>query len=233
MTIETLVSSSITNLDGGATNYTGIALRNTRGMGAAATLKVVEDYVTVSAAASESIGSTFRIVRFPTSSIIRQVQICSDANTSSAAPAGDAPTAGEGAFGNGIDDGTPAAVAGQIPTIPGAGEVTSVSVYDNPNILFGTYTVQSHLVGIPWGTDITLGGAAGLEANNYILNIPTSGLNPNMQQPLWEGFGFTGGQGYAQDPGGFFDLMAYVSTAAATGGSGTRHLWARVAYIEA
>ena len=233
-----LTSTSIQNLDGGATNYSGMVLRNTRGMGDAANLKRIEDYVNVPAA-DLTVGSTFRLVRIPTGAIVKKVTIYSDgpldtnsdptlaldfniafsdANTSAVGGA-----LNDGAYGYQIDDGTPAALAGQIPTSAGTGAVTPVATYSSPNILFGTYTVQSHTVGIPWGTDITLGGVTGLASNNYTI--------ADMQKPLWAIFGFTGGQGYAQDPGGWFDLLAYVSVGAATG---TNHnLWASVDYIEA
>lgn len=238
MTTYYLTSTSIKNLDGGATNYTGIPLRNSRGMGDAGFMKRVEDYVNIPAA-DLTVGSTFRLVRIPTGAIVKKVTIYSDgpldtnsspvlaldfniafsdANTNAVGAA-----AGDGSYGNSVDDGTPANLAGQIPTSANTGAVTTVSAYSSPNILFGTYTVQSHTVGIPWATDITLGGATGLASNNYTI--------ADMQLPLWEVFGFTGGQGYAQDPGGWFDLMAYVSVAAATGAN--HNLWASVDYIEA
>lgn len=237
MALAYLSSTSIKNLDGGATNYAGIPLRNTRGMGDAGFLKNVDDYVAVTAAAAGAVGSVFRLVRFPTGAIIKHVKIYSDseldsggttlaldfgiafsdANTSAVGGA-----AGDGTYGNGVDDGTPAAVAGQIPTTAG-NAVTPITTYSSPNILFGTYTVQSDSAGIPWSTDITLGGATGLASNNYTV--------AKMQLPLWENFAFVGGQGYAQDPGGWFDLIAYVSAAATTGHAA--NLWASVDYIEA
>ena len=47
-------------------------------------------------------------------------------------------------------------------------------------------------------------------------------------QPLWQTFGFTDGRGNPADPGGFFDILLYVSTGAATGVAG--NLYCQLTY---
>ena len=46
--------------------------------------------------------------------------------------------------------------------------------------------------------------------------------------PLFQIFGFTDGRGQPSDPGGYFDLLAYVATGATTGGA--CNIYARVDY---
>jgi|SRR6185437_780193 len=228
MTYATLNSQSINNLD------TVPVIAATRGEGAPDHLFVVDDYVSV-LAADLAVGDVLRLVRFPTGAKVKRVRIFSDgpldtnasptlaldfniafsdANTSAVGNA-----ANQGSVGDQVNDGTPSSVAGQIPTTAG-NAVTTISAYSSPNILFGTYTVQSHTVGIPWGTDITLTGATGLASNTYTV--------ADMQEPMWKVFGFKNAAGNDQDPGGMFDLIAYVSTAAATGAAAK--LWAEVTY---
>ena len=57
---------------------------------------------------------------------------------------------------------------------------------------------------------------------NYTYNRLTN-------QPLWNIFGYQNSQGQPADPGGFFDLVAVVSTAATTGAAGD--LFVRVSYV--
>ena len=49
-----------------------------------------------------------------------------------------------------------------------------------------------------------------------------------MQLPLFKILGFKNAQGYDTDPGGYFDIVAYVSVAAATGAAAK--LWCEVEY---
>ena len=47
--------------------------------------------------------------------------------------------------------------------------------------------------------------------------------------PMWQLLGFVDGRGNPADPGGFFDIMLYVSTAANTGVAG--NLWMEMTYV--
>ena len=51
------------------------------------------------------------------------------------------------------------------------------------------------------------------------------------QQPLWQTFGFVDGRSNPADPGGYFDLLVYISTAAST--AHAANLWARFSYAKA
>lgn len=228
MTVAYLDSQSIANWD------TVPVIAPTAGEGAADRLFEVDDYVSVTAVSMQSTKTALRLVRFPTGAKIKSVKIYSDgpldsgettlaldfniafsdANTSSVGGG-----ANQGSIGDQVNDGTSASVAGQIPTSAG-NAVTPVSTYTSPNKLFGTYTVQSDSAGIPWGTDITLLGATGLASNTYTV--------ADMQLPMWDVLGFVNAAGNPQDPGGYFDLVAVVSTAATTGGAAK--LWAKVEY---
>jgi hypothetical protein len=243
MTLAVLASGSITNADSLP------VVRNTRGSGAPigdAGSFQVDDYVSITTAYLGATKNIARIVRFPYDAYIRSVEIASDnpLDTNSSATLAldfnitfsDANTslAGSnaalgGTLGNSVQDGTPASLAGQVPTSANTGAVTPVATYSSPNVLFGTYTVQSHTVGIPWLTNITLPGATGLASNAYTI--------ADLQLPLFDILGFTN----AQMPGtggaygtigpsisGLFDLSAVVSTTAATGATGK--LYARVSY---
>lgn len=244
MTIAYMTSGSINNLD------TVPVYRPTRGMGAPVGdggWYEVSDYITTTASALGSVGTTMRLVRFPIDAMVQNVKIFSDqpldTNNSPVlaldfniafSDANTATVGGgalQGAVGDSVNDGTPTYFAGQVPTSADTGAVTPVTTYTSPNIFFGTYTVQSHTVGIPWNTDITVPGATGLTVNANTIQ--------QMQQPMWYNLGFvnqnlpiTGVGGTTGTPGpstgGFFDLMAYVSTAAATGAA--EHLWAKVTY---
>ena len=240
-------SNSILNLDSVPT------YSPTRGAGApegSGGFYKVADYISVVAATmlpATTTGQVFRLVRIPVEAMIQKVLIFSDnpldtntsptlaldfnlafsdANTTAVGQA-----AGQGSVGSSVQDGTPATFAGQVPTSANTGAVTPQATYSSPNILFGTYTVQSHTVGIPWGTDITFPGATGLAANAYTV--------PFMQAPMWYNFGFvnnnlpvttSGGLTGTPGPniGGFFDLVAVVSVTAATGAAAK--LWAEVTY---
>lgn len=71
MSVEALKSTSITNLDASP------VIANTAGEGAAAHVLVQSEYVTVSAAAS--VGSTYRLIRVPTTAKIKQLNLESEA----------------------------------------------------------------------------------------------------------------------------------------------------------
>ena len=70
---EALKSTSITNLD--ATPIT----RNTEGRGAAGRLRCISEYITPSSSAAT--GSTYQLVRIPTTAVVKQIIWESDAMT--------------------------------------------------------------------------------------------------------------------------------------------------------
>jgi hypothetical protein len=243
-----LGSNTITNLD------TFPVLRPTRGTGAAVGdggFHNVRDYVAVSTTALATVGNALKVIRFPIEAYVQSVKIYSDgpldtnssptlaldinvafsdANTSAVGGA-----AGQGLVGDQVQDGTSSTYAGQVPTSALDGAVTPLATYSSPNILFGTYTVQSHTAGIPWITDVTFGGATGLANNDYTLAM--------LQEPMWYVLGFTnnnlaettGGTIYGTPGpsiGGYFDFVAVASVAAATA-STTHKFFMDVTYFTA
>ena len=232
MTTYYLGSQSITNWD------TVPIIAPTRGQGAGDKEWRVDDYVALTANFLNNAGSTARILRFPTSAMIKRVTIAvdnyldshsspglvldfniafSDANTTTVSTTG---AAGQGLVGDGAFDGTPSSVAGEIPTSANTGAVTAVGTYSSPNILFGQYAPTSTSAKLAV-TDITFPWSSSLVTNGTFTFA-------DMQLPLWDVFGFVNQAGIAADPGGYFELMAYVSTAATTSHAG--NLWAEITY---
>lgn len=206
MAADTLKSAAITNWE--ATPYVEVEA----GAGAKAEPFVIEGFCSVTAVGIATSTSTYQLVRIPTWARIKKVFIWSDV-------AIDSNTTQQLAldfnmsFSTSTHDGTPAIYQGLVPTTVGtpdgvtAGTTTTWSSYTTPNKLFGTVTYSGNNAKIAM-TDITLNGSANYTFDKFI------GVN------LWKVFGFQNGQGQLADPGGFFDLTAYVSTAAATGHAG-------------
>ena len=206
------LSTSITNLD--ATPR----VMNTAGMGAAGDLYEVDDYVNITAAATATIHSYYRIVRFPTWAKIKSVSIASDAALDTSA------TWSLGldfniAFSDSTTDNTPTALQGLIPTSANTGATTTFASPSSPNLIFGSnwkYTTANTAIA---DTSITF---ANISTTYSFLQI--------CGQPLWESFGFTSSvTGQPQDPGGWFDFTVYVHTAAGTAGSG--NFWCKITYV--
>jgi hypothetical protein len=187
----------------------------TAGQGAAGYLYEIDDYCAATAAGTATLASTYRLVRFPTQVKIKSVQIYSDGILDSSATASLAIDFNI-AFSDSTIDGTPSNLQGLIPTTAFGGATTPVGTYSSPNIMFGTNKPTTNAVWTP--TDITLKGSTSFYT---IANV--------MDQPLWQTFGFTATSGQNQDPGGNFDILAYVSTVAGTAGSG--NLGCKVTYI--
>lgn len=201
MATENLVSSYISTLDSQPIQML------TTGEGAPGQLIRITDNIAVTAAGMNSVGSTYRLCRFPTRAKIKSLIV----------DLGNVDSGGAGAvfdvnvaFSDSPYDGTPSifqsATANQalcIPRTGATGSVTSISSYSTPNILFGQITAGNNTV--KYGTQaLWLGTYANWFANGINL-------------PLWNFFGFTNAQGQAQDPGGFFDILLYLSTHATTG----------------
>lgn len=203
MAAENLKSSSITNLDASP------IVANTRGSGAAAYQYGVDDTIAATASGLGTIGSTYRMCRIPVNAKIKAVNI----GVSTGLDTNASPTLVFDlnlAFSDSTTDGTAVAYQGLIPTTANTGLVTSVATYASPNILFGQTTgTQAKTTFVKTKSSVIFNGIS----TTYPITFP--------QTELWSLFGFTNAYGVAGDPGGFFDLLLYVSTAAATGAAGT------------
>jgi hypothetical protein len=209
MAVDTIKSQSITNLD--ATPF----VPNSAGQGAPAVVNTVDDLIGITTNGLASTGSTYRIIRFPTGSIPKSLDIYIDTyvdSHSTPAVVFDLNIA----FSDSTIDGTPTALQGQVPTTANTGTTTNFTSYSSPNIVFGTLTPSSNSAAY---------GPTNLVLNGSKTNYPVSTL---MLQPLWQTFGFIDGRGNPADPGGYFDLVAYVSTAASTPHAG--NMYARFSY---
>lgn len=210
MAADSLKSASITNLDSLP------VVPNNTGVGAQYMDRVVDDWCAVTAVGIATLASVYKLVRIPTYAIIKSLNIATDVildSNSSNALALDFGFC----FSDSTIDGTPSSLQGLIPTTANTGATTTFGTYSSPNNIFGTFAPPSHTVALAF-TNITFN-----KGNNaaYLNKLITT-------TPLWQLFGFKNSQGVLQDPGGFFDLYAYVSTAAATGNAG--NLYARVGF---
>lgn len=219
MAAEQIKSLSITNLD--ATPI----VANTAAQGAAGRPVVVDDYAVTSATPLASTKSFYRLVRIPTGAIMKSVLLATNKALDSGTPtlAFDLNIC----WSDSVIDGTPlafqlgtlglAATEAVIPTTANDGlTTTTISAYSSPNKLFGTVTPASNSAA--YGpTDLIFNGITA-----------TYTLPKIIQQPLWQTLGFVDGRGNPADPGGYFDIMAYVSTAANVGVLG--NLYCRATY---
>jgi len=215
MAAEQIKSQSITNLD--ATPI----VPNTASVGAAGRRTYVDDFCAAAAVPLASTKSVYRLVRIPTGAIPKSLFIATDTalDTGTHALAFDLNIV----WSDSTRDGTPASLlpasAGEavIPTTANDGvTTTTVAAYSSPNKLFGTINNSSASVAYTSG-ELLLNGVTA-----------TYTLAKITMQPLWQTFGFVDGRGNPVDPGGYFDLMAYVSTAAGTGAAG--NIYARFGY---
>jgi hypothetical protein len=213
------LSASITNYD--ATNPT---VMNTTGMGASGGgyLLEVSDWAAFTLAGTGTATSYLRIVRFPTTAKIKSVMVASNVALDASA------TYSLGfdfnvAFSDSTIDGTPPDKQAKIPLQANDGTMTTFATYAaTPNKMFGAN----------WQYDTDGGGTANTAikpTNITFANIATYSFLQITMQPLWETFGFTRGDGNLQDPGGYFDLTAYVSVVAGTPAAG--NLWMKVEYV--
>lgn len=208
MAAEQIKSLSITNLD------TTPFIYNTSAQGAAGRVARVDDYVACAATPLQSTKSFYRLVRIPTGAIPKSLFIA----TSTALDTGTHALAFDLniAWSDSTIDGTPSnflpasATEAQIPTTANDGATTTtIAAYSAPNKLFGNINNTSASVAYTSG-ELVLNGVTA----TYTVAKITS-------QPLWQTFGFVDGRGNPADPGGYFDILAYVATAAGTGAAGT------------
>jgi hypothetical protein len=218
MTQEILLSPAITNLN------TFPVVPNTAGEGGPGILRRVVDTVTTTAVGMATIGSAYRLCRFPTGARIQGFRVdlgivdsggatavfdfnvaFSDSLTQDGTPSIYLPT----------DNTTTNETASLcIPkTTQAGGTPTSVTTYSTPNLMFGQITVGNNAVKL--NNDQLFAGsyAAGTTAGTIKAAWRFGGPN----YPMWAMLG------YLVDPGGYFDILAYLSTAATTGAAGQIH----------
>lgn len=216
MTIETLDSSFISTL-----NTQPIQMLSP-GEGGPGLVKQVDDWVAATASGMTQTGSSYRLCRIPTAAKVKSVTIdLGVLDTGAAGAVFDINLA----FSDSLFDGTnqkftannglTALTSLCIPQTGAAGTTTSITSYVNPNKLFGTLTVGNNAT--KYNNEVIWGGS-------YASWFPGG-----RDLPLWEFFGFTNTQGYPADPGGFFDLLLYLSTQATTPAAG--NIAARVSYV--
>lgn len=220
MPAEQVKSLSITNLD----SVPRIPVTATQGAGAR--LTVTDDQAAATANGLQSTKSFYRLIRVPTGAIIKSFVVATDAGLDSGSHAlvmdfniAWADVADTKYCPLAFQLGTLglAATEAVIPTTANDGlTTTTIAAYSAPNKLFGSVTISS--AGAAYGpTELLLNGVT---ATYTMFKI--------TQQPLWQTFGFLDGRGNPVDPGGFFDIIAYVSTAAGTGVAG--NIYAKLSY---
>jgi hypothetical protein len=210
--VDTVKAQSLLSLD-----TTPIA-PVTAGQGGGTRIVTVDDYCAATATGLAASTSWYKLCRFPTGAVLKSVTLATDkapdTSTSvlfaldlniifsdAASPAG---------------DGTPTWYQGLIPTTANTGGTTTIASYSSPNKLFGTVNPSSHTAG--YGpTDVVFNGIG--STYNFLQLV---------EQPLWQTFGFVDGRSSPADPGGYFDLLAFVATASGTGQA--CNIWARVSY---
>jgi len=212
MAKDTVNSNSIALLDAINPSYMLSA-----GQGAVANLYEVDDYCAATAAGLGTVGSYYRMVRFPTTTIIKGFDFYTDQAVDTSATAS-LQFDFNIAFSDSTIDGTPVNLQGLVPTTANTGATTTLATYSSPNKMFGAGVVQPS-ANATW--PLTNYWLKGMGAN-YTLQAIT-------QQPLWQTFGFTDGGGRNCNPGGNFDMVAYVAVVAGTAHLG--NLGAKVSYI--
>jgi len=217
MANDTVKSLSITNLDS-----TPFIISNA-GQGAVGRFITVDDYCAATAAGLQSSGSFYKLIRLPSFAVVKSVLIATDASPNlNGALAIDLNLI----FSDSTDDGTPVFLQGLIPQATNTGGTTTIA----------NYTAASGPgTGVPnkiYGTIKPTAGAAAFPQTEEVLNGLGSTYSFSggfVNQPLFQLFGFTDGRGQPVDPGGYFDLLAYVATGATTGGA--CNIYARVSYV--
>ncbi len=207
MTVENLDSNFITQ------QLNQPLLYETAGEGVAGVYREVSDNIAVTASGMGSIGSTYRLCRFPTYARVKSVIIdLGNVDTGGATAVFDVNVA----FSDSPYDSTQTALQKLIPTTALTGATTTIASYSSPNKIFGTITAANNTT----------------KYNNQQIwsGTLTNWFPGGRDLPLWDFLGFTNAiSGYAQDPGGFFDILLYLSTAAATGAAAS--IGVRVGFV--
>jgi hypothetical protein len=207
MANDAVKSNSILNLD------TVPIIANNAGAGAPGRTVTVDDYCAATAAGLQSSGSYYRLLRLETRALLESLIVATDSGPNLAgALALDLSLI----FSDSTDDGTPAFLQNQIPQSTNTGATTTLAAYSSPNKIFGTWKPAAASTAVSL-TDLIFNGLGA----NYSF---TGGF---LTYPLYQLFGFTDGRGQPSDPGGYFDLLAYVATGATTGGAANIYAKAR------
>lgn len=191
------------------------------GEGAQGVSKVISDVVTPTASGMATIGSIYRLCRFPSYAKIKDFVIdLGGVDTNAAATASfDINVAWSDSLYDGTqqaftaNNGLTAFTALSIPKTGQNGTTTSATAYSAPNKLFGSVTASN--------------AGAAKNRSFYMFNgtyaAGGAGNGPNAawaymgpEYPMWQFFGFKNSSGQVQDPGGFFDILLYLGVAAAT-----------------
>lgn len=215
MTVETLSSNNIVNLDGQP------IVVQTSGEGSVGDLVVQQDQVAHTSAFGSALKNTSRQCRFPVTAKVKHVYLYGKGLDSNATAAMSVDV--NVAFSDAVNDGTPIGGQGLIPQSAFTGAVTTIAAYTSPNKLFGSAYVAEANSGAVKYAEITY-------QNTY---TPALAL-----QPMWAvlggtgafsaapfnaggGFAQQGGSGQIDSPGGFFDLLIAVAATATTAAVGT------------
>lgn len=225
MSAEQIKSLSITSYD------TVPYIMSTAGQGASGRRVTIDDYAAAAATPLQSTKSIYRMLRFPTGAIVKALVMATDKALDSGTPtlafdvnvvwaSGTNPAWCPPQFQ--LASLSLATTEAVIPTTAYDGTTTTtVSAYSSPNKAFGTVTPTSNSAA--YGpTNITFNGSQSANSGALDLKNLTS-------MPMWQLLGFVDGRGNPADPGGFFDIMLYVSTAANTGVAG--NLWMEMTYV--
>ena len=221
MATDAAKSQSITSLD--ATPIVPVSA----GQGGPGRRVVTDDFAAMTATGLQSTGSYYKLVRIKSSAIVKSVKVWTDKAPDAGATG---PTLGLDfnlAFSDSTDDGTPSFLQGLIPQTGTGATTTTFATYSSPNIIFGTVVVSTTSVqkGGVGGGGTAVFGPVELLFNGSRTNYPMSAMTA---APLWQIFNYTDGRSNVADPGGYFDLVAYVSTAAQTGQAA--NIYAQVEY---
>lgn len=209
MAQDTVKSTSLTDLD-------AIPIANLNaGQGLGGRQVTVDDFCTATAAGLQSSGSYYKLVRVPTGALPKSVMLATDTGPNLN---GALAIQLSWIFSDSTDDGTPVFYQGLIPVSANTGGTVSLATYTGVNAIYGFWKPTASASAIALTEFVT----NGLVAATYTI---TGGF---FNLPLWQIFGFTDGRGNPSDPGGYFDLLAYVATGATTGGA--CNIYAQVRY---
>jgi len=209
MANDTVKSASITDLD-------AVPVANINaGQGLGGRIVTVDDFCTTTAAGLQSSGSYYKLVRVPTGALPKRVRLAADSGPNLN---GALAIQLSWIFSDSTEDGTPSFYQNQIPVSANTGGVVALATYTGVNAIYGFWKPSASASAIGLTEFIT----NGLVAGTYTI---TGGF---FNLPLWQIFGFTDGRGQPSDPGGYFDLLAYVATGATTGAA--VNIYAQVDY---
>ena len=174
----------------------------------------VDDFCAATAAGLQSSGSFYKLVRVPTGALVKSVELATDAGPNLN---GSLAITLNWIFSDSTLDGTPVFYQGLIPQSTNTGGTTTIASNTSPNNIFGFWKPSAAATAISLTEFVTNGLGANYTITGGFFNLP-----------IWQLFGFTDGRGNPSDPGGYFDLFAYVATGATTGGA--CNIYAQVKY---